>query len=849
MRDVKWQLPIWLIAIVPVSAFSMQALDNHQLSQISGRDGVTLSFDTSNLAADAMGLRMDEGTDHQGGLEFQNVTWTPVDANGNNAIDDHRATVTMNMDFGQKKDSVGVVKPAASISMKINHTRFYTDAVAVRDAANNVVGSFGDLAYDAQGRISFTNLGGLFASNNKGAELYGQLLNQNMFWRQYRDAKSPYMVMSDGQTMWRAHNARIGVISGYQAGGGNEVDAIGNDFAADDYNLDAGVYQSATSVDLAMAYTSRFKQPDPNAASLRMTTGVDGTDNGLGVAYFGWRGTILKPVLNFSAGGFKDASGTRTEGLHISAAWNFLRDDDYSSAAVGGAKQGLIASDFDPKDPTQHSGFRWLFGNADADPQNSDSHQTPVRLEIGGWRNLPGAPHGYGSYFPDITLDMVNAGQGAAALCWGAGASDCTAGNLAGGAGIADANHLQTVNVQPTATGLGVSVRNASIAAYSEAIRGYDDYYYTHGNGKGYKDFGWGLIFTFANLDANAYLYPGGYHLPGKLNTHDATSFDNSHGITMDVSLVGQTFDPTTGKVVDANGNRAANWGLGNNLMIADTDAGLAIGMMNQSFLFIAPNAHMNMKPVAKDDGTIVPTSGPVSQDEAQNGGVDITIPQARYELLATFGGRDLMVKGTDQYPDGRTTPRVLTGGVNDWNYEGFLSARISPPAHMVNGTDTSADQSYIGYSLAFRATSDHLGCQVSGNCPSSGLYSGLGTYFATAEPSQQANPLVMGKVTGDMAFINGKAGLLGADDNGTPNDSSDDTATSLQMQHTILLGTTAYKVVKARADYAGVALPGAAHGMPFKIGNFGLGDKRLGAIVVPSGIINAHMTMKPQNF
>src|SRR5699024_9074187 len=301
------------------------------------------------------------------------------------------------------------------------------------------------------------------------------------------------------------------------------------------------------------------------------------------------------------------------------------------------------------------------------------------------------------------------------------------------------------VGTSPSSTGALVSIRDGALNTYSESIRIYDDYYT---GSEGIRDFSWGLIYTFANLDADVYLYPKGH------------PDDPDRGLSLDVNVMAQTLGD--------DGLKGSNWADGTHLLIADTDAGMGIGMMDIGFLLLAEDARLVLKAL----------NGSTEADH-MNSGIDITSKKTRFNLLATFGGRDLPKLSQ---PDSSAGDRILTGGINYWNYEGFLNLRISPP-HEGN---------YLGYSLGFRATSDSLG-----NFSDRGFHGGEGTYFSMTEPSQPQAELRFGEVTGDMAFVNGKVELIGTGEEG-------DDRPKLRMSHDILVGTSAAAELNARAVTVG---------------------------------------------
>lgn len=637
-------------------------------------------------------------------------------------------------------DAQGNVYPG--ITLDLDHTRFYVEELGLLDNNQDEVGVFGELAQDGSAELQFYNLGGLFNNNsNGGGYLYGRMDNASMYYRQIHSPTAPYLILADGTAEWRVHDATIGITS-------------------------EGVRTAALFIDMRLDMTTMFKQPESSNTDLQMVK----TD-AIPMYHFGWAGTATDAELVFKTGGVDG-----TEGLNFSTRWNYLRKDGSRSNDVG-----LNAHNA----PSESEGFRWIFGTG----QGKDG-ANPLRFELTDWRNMPGKE--YAHNFPYIALDLVNSNAAARDLCWGATASgDCSGIEAGRGYGI--------VGTSPSSTGALVSIRDGALNTYSESIRIYDDYY-TNGT----RDFSWGLIYTFANLDADVYLYPKGH------------PDDPNRGLSLDINVMAQTLNEQDidGKCDIGKGNcagvKGSSWESGTHLLIADTDAGMGIGMMDIGFLLLAEDARLVLKEL----------NGSTEADH-MNGGIDITSKKTRFNLLATFGGRDLPKLSQ---PDSSAGDRILTGGINYWNYEGFLNLRISPP-HEGN---------YLGYSLGFRATSDSLG-----NFSDRGFHGGEGTYFSMTEPSQPQAELRLGEVTGDMAFVNGKVELIGTGEEG-------DDRPKLRMSHDILVGTSAAAELNARAVTVG-GLPGGPEGQPFAINNLGFAGEKLGSIIIPSGQLHGSLSLKPQ--
>lgn len=896
----RWLVLLLSVFVLPASA--LQMLADSELAGVQGRDGVDITLDTSKLGVEALGQRLNAGNANlRAGMEIQNISYTPVDYYGR-ATTDYNGVLTLGIDLGQRAGT-----PGGILSLDLpNRVRFHTDNVMLfgnASAANDAtsqVGGMGEVAYDASGRLVYSNIGGLFNANGSDFMLYGKLDNANMFWRQQsKDPKAPYLVMTDGKTFWHAYGAHVGVEKG-------------------------GLVQRAQLIDLGLEYTTRFKQPDKNATNSDMTLCADPSiacsmagattnmDPGIGMYRFGWGGTIVSPDLLFAGGGIHQSNTGvyDSEGIHLVAKWNFLSNDGEASNNIGGGyAPGVTAANFDPTgaDPdNMHTGFHWFLGNESEpdDPGIAGSPVPPVSIELANWRNLPGAA--YGSEF-DIRMGMVNNGQGAASpLCFGSRScvkADGTKDNTKFG---------ELLNIVPTGTGLGMTVRDSSIRSMSEGIRARDSHFPVTVP-DGWKDFDWGLINSFSHMDSNIYLYP---KTSTVLKRGDG---GNGSEIVADIILMGQTLDDDngtfrhtggTGARLDANNNRATNFGNGSHMLIADTSAGASngIGMMDMSFMLMARQTHIIMKPMTSLTNAATTTyatdqylpanyisSQTANAEQAYTGGLDFTSGEVRYNLYATFGGLDLSpAHQADVYnyypafneacPSGKTCPNVLVGGINSWNYEGFFNFRLSPhPASLSNQPNSQ----YLGYSLVYRATSYNvagtingsgvtsdltnspaysstylgtndplIGAAPAGRCVASGSCSGQGTMFGTAEPSQQNALVTTGAITGDVAFINGKLMITAGNEvlfTSGPNAGTIDYANSdmpgLTFSHDILIGMSAYNQVKARAAILGgiSTLPGGDTAQPFLINRMEFNGQNLGSIAVPKGNYFGVATLKPQ--
>ena len=205
--------------------------------------------------------------------------------------------------------------------------------------------------------------------------------------------------------------------------------------------------------------------------------------------------------------------------------------------------------------------FAWIIGDAGGNE---------TQLKFTDWVNLPGAASALN--VPNLTLDVINANQGPGAI-----------------------NYLGTnYNIAPENNALAVILRDVSFLSYNTRVTLIDNPFPT-------RDYGWALIYTLGDLDANIYLYPGG--------------LSSSEGIKFDALVALQS---------------PGAWNANSHFLIADSDAGVGIGFVNTDFLVSIDNAYLEL---VTDGGN--GTCG--------NCGLRLNATAAnsdfRWELQALFGG------------------------------------------------------------------------------------------------------------------------------------------------------------------------------------------------------------------
>lgn len=236
------------------------------------------------------------------------------------------------------------------------------------------------------------------------------------------------------------------------------------------------------------------------------------TTGATSMLYYGWSGGLRDFDARISPGGmWVGSEANRTEGVKIS--WKNNYDTD----------------------------FAWLIGDA------TDSVTPRSWIHFVDWVNLPGVLYTFD--VPNVTFDVVRANQGPGAI------------NYRG------TNYL----MQPDATALGIAVRDLKFLGHNTKVRLFDMSraapYSTTG-----QLFNWGLVYTFGDMDANIFLYPGG------------RSAAVPEGIRFDAQIAIQS---------------PAAWTGNTHFMIADTDPAknVGVGFINSDFLITVDNGFLEINP------------------------------------------------------------------------------------------------------------------------------------------------------------------------------------------------------------------------------------------------------------
>ena len=755
MRNGLSHAALLLSFLSPAFVHALQPMDETDLAEVTGRDGLAVTIDSSGISADAIRWVVDPGSVNEAAVQMEGVSINAVNNTGTVVGGDFGFSASLDVGSDGTEAAVAISMELDRVRLRINDLRHEGD----------ISRSYGTMALDGSARLDFINSGGIFnnqgsgpLNNQGGLYLRGEINDANLFYRQLWH-QHPYLVLSNFNALWNIEGGVLGIT--------NE-----------------GIRTAAPFIDVALDFDLMYKFPfGPYAEAQEFI--ISGNERP--ITHFGWLGALKDAELIWKPGGaWYGTTGTpqqydrgnKSEGINFSSRWNYVT---YADTVAGGGSQ-----------PNSRE-FRWQFGEGNGMPNQG------MRFELSDWRSLPGAVDGYGHNWPLIALDVINAGQGPGGLCWGGPQQ----GPSSVGGACTNTSTQQFVNLPPgdirdfdpsaprtDASALALMVRDGNLLTYSNRVKLIED-------GAIVREFDWGLIYTLANVDANIYFYPGG-------NPSDPGGGSLSRGIIADIMLMSQSFDP------DTPSQQGLNWDQGSHFMIADTAAGKGIGFLGVSFMMLANDTRIWLRP---------DWSGSNFYDV----GIDVLSREARLAFRGTFGGGNI--------PDGSD---LLRGTFVDANLEGLLNLRLSPSRP---GATIAADGGvdFLGYSLAARLADTDV---ADFSADASGGPGDPGSYISLAEPGRPDVNLVLGNISGDIALVNGVIDLRSDSEEG-------DGFPKLVIANDIQFGQTA----NARMINAveGSSLPGGNAAQPFRIDSVSFSGNPLGSIVVPSGQWHSSITLRPQ--
>ncbi len=759
--------PLLLLVFLQVSdALALESLTDDALSSVSGQDGLTFDIQTSatGLAMESLEVELSPGVvNYEASLVMSaspdgSANGLPIsllNVNGS-GIAGGAAHAIHTLDVGSS-GSDAYLSYSLDIHGQPDGDGNQRARLVLGELSHGGAKAYGSSVLDGEGYIHLVNQGGPFNVDATDAYLLGELKNSRIYYRQLagNDPNRSYLIMDNLNARWEMLSGTLGL------------------------DQDGIVMKTPDTIDVALDFDMFHK-----------TGGDDFTPGGRGLMHFGWLGSLKDPELLWRTKGA--AGGVNTPGvINLSSRWNFVGANDPIAIA----------------DPSKE--FRWRLGETGgaSEPANGD---TRVQFELADWATWGGHP--YGHDFPLIALDVISGNRlGDMSLCWGE-----PNGGACGG---------ESVNLTPGylgATGgnegIAIYTRDGSFQTYSRKINVIEETWNSTTNqydmllldsGAPYysptvsRTVDWGLVYTLANIDGNILLHPGG-------------NPDNTDkGITADITLISQTFDeldPT---------KQGFNWDEGTHLLLADTNMdgdaitgetrdAMGIGLMSTSFLFMADDARIWVKPQS-------------DANDYNSGGIDIFSPRTRFAINTTFGG-GVLPDNNGQYGMGS---RFVKGSIITANLEGAVNFRLSPSDPNPGPND---GQNYLGFSGAIRLTprNNDAGATGFGASP-------YGSHLSLAEPSNPDIAFRLANMSGDIAMTDGKVDVR-------PGEEDSDNKPKMVISQNMLLGRAA---ASRMAEVSGMPTTASPD---FRIDSLMLGDATLGRVVMPSARIYSSFTLQPQN-
>jgi hypothetical protein len=408
-----------------------------------------------------------------------------------------------------------------------------------------------------------------------------------------------------------------------------------------------------------------------------------------------------------------------------------------------------------------------------------------IQIRFDTWQKIG---TGFAFDTPNNTLDIVKAGQGPGGLCWGTNASIAGPAGTCGGASSAPYYSTPQYIDVAAEDGVVLLARDAKQMAYSTRVVILDDFnndgLYTGTAAVGNPNIAAGTLET-QNVQ---------WGLIYTLGDFDANIFFYPGGYDFGTNTATATglktdFVIMTQSHDGADADLEPDFVTGSHYMIADTGGAThyGIGFMNSGILLAAQDLYVTMATAGLNFRTH-PTTG-----------------RARVGFKGRFGGGDLPsmtkpVKGFDINANFEATAFdfTLLPPVVGQNYLGFSGS--------VDLADL--DDANFAESTAADTTANELNDDD-------------GTFISLAEPGRPLVDFRLARISGRLAWSNGLLDMVSDSESAT-------FKAGLVLGNTISIGAT-------------------AGGAPLTVGRVEFGDRSLGTIVIPSGIINASIGLQRQ--
>lgn len=574
-------------------AYALQSLEDHDLSDVSGQDGIFMSLDAAQVALASITQYFDGTTPttattplnynatgaDAASLSFDDLTLAPIGADGAAAAPGAKWNLSVNLDAGT---NAGL--PGLSLTSQWSRGRLYVKEASLSGGTSGTLNA----VLDASGKFELVSKAGLFNAASNQSRLLLQFDDADVFIRA-TSLDRPEIIFDNLNFKWDMPAGIVGINS-------------------------AGLLLKGD-VNFNLQFDLRYD--DGAIAGNPGKLKIESLEKDIPILHFGWAGGLSDATIEVRPGG--SWLSTSTTG----ATPNQL----YNRSAVTHGITSRMYWNYKPD-------FELIIGETDHD--GAGPFQAGL-LKFGNWKTLPNTTqiptqpaltaHAFDSGL--MVTDVVRAGRGPGGLCWGANfegpKSSCEA-PVHGG---------QFINVAPDDNSLAVVQRDAFLRAYSSGVTIHDPSHPTMVD----RTVGWALVQTMGNMDGNIFIRP------------DARA--GKHGLKVSGVVMSQTFDVFD---ADHDGNtweQGANWGYGTHFLIADsaaqpcetTNKCYGIGLINGSQLVVAKDLYINLltrgqRPGGKA-GDIRPGGLSLGDDDLLTATPSATSP-VRVAFNARFGGGDV---------------------------------------------------------------------------------------------------------------------------------------------------------------------------------------------------------------
>ncbi|MCD6059863.1 MAG: hypothetical protein K0S16_174 [Moraxellaceae bacterium] len=528
-----------LALLVPAGASALEALDDAGLAAVEGGDGITtvignpgsLSLNQLRWHTDNAGAAPGACT---GGIANRQACTllggTLSGADGNPLA----LTATLDAFSSAGVPGLGLAVNWQPQLLRLNTLTFATPTV---DYSSRTLGQVG---LYSQGGLSLRNSGGVFNSSGNTALLdfsaTGDLI--------YRQGGAGSPELSFGNLSFSNR-----FTSGAAASHATAAGLVGIDLQ--------GLLFSAPYTRSELLFDLMFKSAP---------TDFDRSGRSPMIK-FGWSGGLVNPQVRVMPGGIgygtytsgsstlydisgSNGGGARSEGLNVSASWDFDSD------------------------------FAFVLGQA-------GGNGTQARMT--NWRRMATVPTSTPMLTMPITLDVLQNGVGPAGLCFGGG---FTSGSPVQGSCTAAGGTWVGNGLGAGEAAFAVMIRDGRLHAYNQQIEVRDP-----ASANPVTVYDWSLLYTFGKLDADILLTPEGRN-PGAAVT------TNAIGLRADVTLAAQSpgyWQKANSASAATRATAGTGWATNTHFMLADTKVGgvagqqYGVGIVNADLLWVVRDMYFRV--------------------------------------------------------------------------------------------------------------------------------------------------------------------------------------------------------------------------------------------------------------